>query len=165
MKKTLDYLDEAKNAKGIKSDNAFALSIGITRASMSSYKLNKTIMDDYTCIQIAGILGINPMEVIAAANYEREKAGDKKEFWLNFMMQYTRSTAAGVILLITFVSCFTWSEPARAENGKKPTSNYSLLLLSEIFKALSRRLKKLLQVKNPLSAGFFTPLCLDQIIS
>lgn len=132
MKTTLDYLEEAKNAKGIKSDNAFALSIGITRSGMSGIRNKKTTMDDYTAIQIAGMLGINPMEVIAAANYEREKAGEKKEFWLNFMMQYTRSTAAGVILLVTFVSCFTWSEPARAENEIKPVSHYSLLLLSEI---------------------------------
>lgn len=125
MKTTLDYLEEAKNAKGIKSDNAFALSIGITRSGMSGIRNKKTTMDDYTCIQIAGMLGINPMEVIAAANYEREKAGDKKEFWLNFMMQYTRTTAAAVILLSTFVSCLSWSEPAKAgENQEVSSMNY-----------------------------------------
>ena len=158
MKSTLEYLEEAKTAKGIKSDNAFGLSIGITRASMSSYKMGRTTMDDYTCIQIAGILGINPMEVIAAANYEREKAGDKKEFWLNFMMQYARTTAAAVVLLCTFVSCFTWSEPARAENGKKSTSHYSVLLLSEILLLLLLGRKRQSKTKKTRLGGFFYAL-------
>lgn len=124
MKTTLEYLEEAKNAKGITSDNAFGLSIGITRASMSSYKLHKTVMDDYTCIQIAAILEINPMEIIAAANYEREKTGEKKEFWLNFMMQYGRSTAAGAVLLgIISGGCLTHSESAKAEENQRVSSH------------------------------------------
>lgn len=155
MKSTLEYLEEAKNAKGIKSDNAFGLSIGITRASMSSYKMGRTTMDDYTCIQIAGILGINPMEVIAAANYEREKAGDKKEFWLNFMMQYARTTAATVVLLCTFASCLTYSEPAKAENGKKSNSHYSLLLLSEILFLLLLGRKRQSKTSETRLGGFF----------
>lgn len=117
MKSTLEYLEEAKNAKGIKSDNAFALSIGITRSSISNLKNNRNVMDDFTCIQIAGILGVNPMEIIAAANYEREKVGERKDFWLNFLQQYTRSTAAGVVLLASITgTSLLYSKPAEAQN-------------------------------------------------
>lgn len=154
MKSTLEYLEEAKNAKGIKSDNAFALSIGITRSSISNLKNNRNVMDDFTCIQIAGILGVNPMEIIAAANYEREKVGERKDFWLNFLQQYTRSTAAGVVLLASLTgTSLLYSKPAEAQNhvSESATSYY----YRKFCKALSRRLKKLLQTKNPLLAGFF----------
>lgn len=124
MKTTLEYLEEAKNAKGIKSDNAFALSIGITRSSISNLKNNRNVMDDYTCIQIAAILEIDPMEIIAAANYERENVGVKKEFWLNFMMQYGRSTAAGAVLLgIISGGCLTHSESAKAAENQRVSSH------------------------------------------
>lgn len=124
MKTTLEYLEEAKNAKGIKSDNAFALSIGITRSSMSGLRSGRTTMDDYTCIKLAGILEVNPMEIIAAANYEREKVGEKKEFWLNFMMQYGRSTAAGAVLLgIISGGCLTHSESAKAAENQRVSSH------------------------------------------
>ena len=38
-------------------------------------------MDDYTAAKVANVLKINPLEVIAAANAEREKDSQKAEFW------------------------------------------------------------------------------------
>lgn len=115
MKKTVDYLGEAKEKTGIKSDNAFALSIGISRQNLSQLKKGERVMEDYCCIKLAEILKINPMEVIAAANYEREKSEEKREFWLNFMKQYARSTAAMALLqCIILMSCLSYSDPAQA---------------------------------------------------
>ncbi|MFD2449997.1 helix-turn-helix domain-containing protein [Vogesella fluminis] len=44
------------------------------RNSVNSYKRGERIMDDYACIVVAEYLGIDPLEIIAAANMEREKA-------------------------------------------------------------------------------------------
>ncbi len=77
--KSISYLDEAKKVLGIESDYAMAKALGITRSTLSGYR-GGNIMDDFTAAQIAEILEIDPMIVIAAANAEREK-GERREYW------------------------------------------------------------------------------------
>lgn len=77
--KSTDYIEAAKKALNINSDYAMAKAIGITRSTMSGYR-NGNIMDDFTAAQIAEILKIDPLIVIAAANAEREK-GERREYW------------------------------------------------------------------------------------
>lgn len=114
MKTTLEYIDEAKQKLGLDSDNALSLRLGITRGAMSHYKKGRSTMDDYTCIQLAGILDIDPLEIIAAANHEREQDEEKKAFWANFRRQYGRSTAAAVLLSVA-ASCLTSPQKANAQ--------------------------------------------------
>ncbi len=87
-KLTIDYLDEAKEKLGIKSDNAMAKELSITRSSISFYRTGKSTMDDYTCILVASILEIDPLELIAVANWERENNEEKKAFFANFLKRY-----------------------------------------------------------------------------
>lgn len=81
MKTTVQYLNEAKERLGITSDNALAKHLKIARSAISQYQHGHRIIDDYAAVRIAEILGINPMDVIATANYEREKAPERKDFW------------------------------------------------------------------------------------
>lgn len=97
MKTTLEYLDEAKLKLGITSDNQLALHLGLTRASISDYRHKRSTMDPYTATQIAIILDIDPMLVIATANIEREKDGKRREFWENFSKRIS-GIAAAVLL-------------------------------------------------------------------
>jgi hypothetical protein len=52
-------------------------------------------MDDYTAAQIANVLGINEIEVIATANAEREKDDKKREFW----QKLARTSAAALVAI------------------------------------------------------------------
>lgn len=120
MKKTTTYLDEAKQALGIDSDNAMANYLGVTRSSISNYRHGPNVMDDFVAAKIAGVLNIDAMIVIAAANAEREKTEDRKEFWRNF---YERlgGVAASIYLCVTlgFVTLIVTPSPAEAATTRQ----------------------------------------------
>lgn len=97
MKSTLDYLNSAKKALGIESDYALAKWLGVTKQAVSSYKLGKSIIDDYAAAKIAEALNINALEVIAVANMEREKVSEKREFWRKIAVG---SAALGIAILL-----------------------------------------------------------------
>ncbi|HJV07819.1 MAG TPA: hypothetical protein VJ642_11035 [Chromobacteriaceae bacterium] len=91
MKKSNEYLAEAIKRLGDISDAKKAKMIEITPAALSNYLLGKRIMDDYCAAKVAKILGVNPMDVIAACNEEREKTEERRAFWRGF-----RSGEAGI---------------------------------------------------------------------
>ena len=94
MKSTQQYLDEIKERLGVESDYALAKALGMTRASVSSYRCGRTFPDDMACAKIAEILGCEPMEVIAATNYQRSKTDDARALWESIW-----GKAAGAIAL------------------------------------------------------------------
>lgn len=101
MKKFLDYVDEAQKKLEM-GDAAFSKHIGgeKNRSLVSSWKNDGKTPDDYYCIVIAEILDIDPLEVIAAANYARSKDDERKSWWENFRKQYVGKTVVGVLLAI-----------------------------------------------------------------
>lgn len=56
-------------------------------------------MDDYTAAVLADILEIDPIEVIATANSERERTEEKRAFWRK-LAQGSRSSAIVIALII-----------------------------------------------------------------
>lgn len=116
MKKSLDYLKEAKAALGVESDYALAKALKTTHVNISNYMNEKSKMDDYHCIIVADVLGIDPMEIIAAAQEEREKSEEKKEFWRDF--RRARGGITGVVLALTMGATIALSPtPAKAQGG------------------------------------------------
>ena len=109
MKSTQEYIEEAKRALSLCSDYRFAKWLGVKGATVSYYKSGKRIIDDYAAVRIAEALKIDPMEVIRAANYEREKEGKRKEFWRDF----GRATGAGFVGLSLFLTG-VYNAPTRA---------------------------------------------------
>lgn len=104
MKKTIEYLREAKEKLNLESDYALAKKLGIERGAISQYQLNKRVMDDYTASKIAEILNIPAMMIIAAANAEREKDEGRKEYWQDFYKRlggYAASIIFSVTLIVT----------------------------------------------------------------
>ena len=122
MKTTIDYLNEAKKVLGIESDYGIAKFLGISNASTSRYMSGDRIIDDYAASKIAGVLGIDPMMVIAAANAEREKTADRKEYWKNF---YER--LGGVAAGFAFVTFIVTASPAPASADGLLTSIQCIL--------------------------------------
>lgn len=81
MKSTEQYLDEVRERLELPSDYALAKALGLTRASVSSYRVGRTLPDDLACARIADAIGCDPMEVIAAINYQRAKSDEARELW------------------------------------------------------------------------------------
>lgn len=94
MKSTVQYLDEMKDRLGVESDYALAKALGMTRAAVSKYRTGYSMPDDLACAKIAEVLGVEPMEVIAAINYQRSKTDDARRLWESIW-----GKAAGAIAL------------------------------------------------------------------
>lgn len=87
IKTTADYLDAAKEALGGISDYALAKRLGVSQPSISILRSGKRQPDNYVACTLAAILGIDPLEIIAAAELAREKDEKKREFWQGFWNQ------------------------------------------------------------------------------
>ena len=61
-------------------------------------------MDDYAYIVVAECLGIDPLEIIAAANMEREKNQARRDFWQDFRKKIGQMAVAGLVILTTLAS-------------------------------------------------------------
>ncbi len=98
MKNFIEYVDEAQKKLEL-NDAAFSKRIGggDNRTLVSTWRNKGSAPDDYYCILIAEILGIDPLEIIAAANHARTKDEDIKVWWENFRKQHVK-TVVGVLL-------------------------------------------------------------------
>lgn len=92
MKESRDYLEEALTKLGDKPDVEKARTLKFSPQALSLYRNGTRKMDDFACIMVARVLGIDPMRIIAACQEEREKSEERREFWRDF-----RSTLGGWI--------------------------------------------------------------------
>jgi len=104
MKLSTDYLIEALEKLGKMPDGKKAEALKISPQALSGYKSGDRIMDDFACIMVANQLGIDPLEVIAAANMEREKTQARRDFWADFRKKIGALAVAGLVILTTLMS-------------------------------------------------------------
>ncbi|MBF3470658.1 DUF3693 domain-containing protein [Burkholderia pseudomallei] len=97
MKTTVEYLDAIKVRLDLPSDYAVAKALGLTRAAVSKQRLGHSVFDDTTALRVAEILGVDPMEVISAANAERARDEETRRLWERAWGKVTGATAAVVI--------------------------------------------------------------------
>lgn len=64
-----------------------AKELGINPTAMYRYFNGHRIMDDFVASQVAELLGINEMEVIAQCNLERSKKTEEKSYWKKKLQQ------------------------------------------------------------------------------
>lgn len=105
MKLIADYVEEVKEKLELKSDRQVGLHLGGSANIVSSWVNDGTRPDDYYCIRMAEILGINPLEIIAAANWEREKNQDRKDWWEDF--RRAQSKERGAVLPVFALALLT----------------------------------------------------------
>ncbi|WP_076887767.1 DUF3693 domain-containing protein [Burkholderia pseudomallei] len=97
MKTTVEYLDAIKVRLDLPSDYAVAKALGLTRAAVSKQRLGHSVFDDTTALRVAEILGVNPMEVISAANAERARDEETRRLWERAWGKVTGATAVVAI--------------------------------------------------------------------
>lgn len=104
MKLSTDYLLEALEKLGNMPDGKKAEALKISPQALSGYKKNERVMDDFACIMVADCLGIDPLEIIAAANMEREKTQARRDFWADFRKKIGALAVAGLVVLTTLMT-------------------------------------------------------------
>jgi len=135
MKSTEQYLGEVKDRLELPSDYAIAKALGVTRAAVSRYRMGHSMPDDLVCARIAEILGIEPMEVIAATNYQRSKTDEARTLWESI---WGKAAGAIALNLIAFAVGVSVAPSTKAmASGENTVSSGSLCIMS--INAYSRR--------------------------
>lgn len=73
-------LDAAKTSLNVESDNQLANALDVTRQAISLWRGGRT-PDAEGAIKLAQASGANPLEILAACEFERSRAPNKKAFW------------------------------------------------------------------------------------
>jgi DNA-binding XRE family transcriptional regulator len=89
--KTTQYLDAVKKKLDIPSDYALAKVLGVTKESVSGWRLGKSCMGIETCMKVGEILNIDPHIVYSDAQLEKAKTPEVEHFWLGFLEKLTAS--------------------------------------------------------------------------
>lgn len=145
MKTSNEYLDDLRAHFGATSDYQLTKLIpGLSAARISSYRTHKSRFDDYMCAQVADILGLDKLGVIADINAERETRPHVKSYW-EHLANSIRSAAACVIVG-TVVAFTSNNAPANAAPSPAPASQECILC------KIIRRLLNC--IMPPLSPGY-----------
>jgi hypothetical protein len=104
MKLSTDYLIEALEMLGEMPDAKKYERLKLHKNTVNQYRRGERVMDDFACIMVANQLGIDPLEVIAAANMEREKTQERRDFWADFRKKIGALAVAGLVILTTLMS-------------------------------------------------------------
>lgn len=116
MKNVKFYLNQLANHTETGSDYAIAKLLGISRARISGYRTGKSLFDDEMCMKVAEVLGLDPLEVIAAMNAIRAKSQAQKSFWEKTYARITGTAAAVTLALALSLGSSVPSPTYAAEN-------------------------------------------------
>lgn len=133
--KTTEYLAAVRRKMGLSKSAEVARLLELSEAAVSRYESGARVMDDYTAARVAEVLGIDPLTVIAQANAEREKDGDKRQFW-------ERLAHAAVVVLACRSLFFSGAEKAEADQGitSATAMQYKLSRFMRVVRATVKRL-------------------------
>ena|SRR5690625_1608707 len=100
MKSINSYLNDVAALTRTGSDYAVAKELGIAAQSLNGYRRRGVVPDDDVCLVIAERLGIDPIEVIAAANAAR--AAKREDAVIAEKWRRVWKRAAGVTAAVIF---------------------------------------------------------------
>ncbi len=71
MKAIKGYLDLAIARHALRSDYGLAKKLGVRPSHISNYRNGRSCPDDKMAVRLAKLLDIDPLEIVAVANYNR----------------------------------------------------------------------------------------------
>ncbi len=92
--KSVKFLDMATEAGHHKNDAALAKKLGWSTGSISMYRHGKRIMDNEACIALALEIGIDPMQIIMAADMDRAERTGQHSLWEVFTKRMAATAEA-----------------------------------------------------------------------
>lgn len=84
MYRTNELLDNLKSTFHLTSDYAIAKKLGVSTSSIYTYRAKRSFFDVKMCFDVAELLDLDPLELIACSHLERaERSGDEKliSYW------------------------------------------------------------------------------------
>ena len=92
MLSTTELLAQAKTRAGDVSDYRLAKLLGVPPATVSSYRVGRTLPANPIAMRLGELAGVDPAEAAAWVNLERASSPEDREFW-EFMLQRVSRTA------------------------------------------------------------------------
>jgi hypothetical protein len=110
--KSVQYLDQLADHKGLKSDAEIARFLGCTKGAISNYRHGTRVMENELCLRIALELELdNPLPLIMAADADRAERTGQRSLWEVFSPKMAGISAA---LVFAVVTNFVTPSPAQA---------------------------------------------------
>jgi transcriptional regulator with XRE-family HTH domain len=91
---TVDYLDAIRAKLEIHNDSALARALGVSRQTISSYRLKSVSMDDDVAARAAELLGVQPGTVLLDMYTERTRDPRIKSIWAQIGVAFLNNTPA-----------------------------------------------------------------------
>ena len=79
--KAKEWIDAAKKKSGISSDYAIAKRLGMTQSAVSNIRNSESTLSDEYAVEVARVLGIDPLHVIIDQHRERTTNECAREAW------------------------------------------------------------------------------------
>ena len=104
MKTTIEFLDKVKSDHGLTSDYQLSKFLGCTRASISSYRMKKSFLDEEMAMKVAFELNLDDGYVLACIASERARKPEVKAAWKHTAeMLYGLAAVLAVLAVLPFV--------------------------------------------------------------
>lgn len=105
MKTTIEFLDAVKVKYSLPSDYALAQILGITRSSVSKFRVGKDCLGEETACKVAELLDIEAGYVMACIASERAKKPEVKAAWKHAAeVLYGMAAALAVVVALPFIT-------------------------------------------------------------
>lgn len=150
MDTTQTLMQRCKAELRIESDYALAKALETSTAAVSRYRTGERQMDNWTALKVANILGLEPMEVIAISELEREKNETKRKVWESFYNKHFKKLVV-MLVLISGMWGFSGLETLQttaqiAENGAVFASKVVSIVCGGVFLEVLRRIAQELNI-------------------
>ncbi|MDD3482985.1 hypothetical protein [Azovibrio restrictus] len=106
-----DYIEMGIRKTESKTVKELAELIGMKRENLSAAKRHKSGIAPYAATKLAQIVGVEPLEVIAASELVTEKNDERRKFWSPFV---EHARAACMLIALGSVTNFVTPSPAVA---------------------------------------------------
>ena len=95
MKTLENYIDEFKEKLKIESDYQLSKKIDVSRQQISKIRNGETSIGREKCIRIAAALRIDPLEIIATVEAQKEKNPEVRALWVRLAKEKGTPKKAG----------------------------------------------------------------------
>jgi anti-sigma-K factor RskA len=99
-----DLLDQAKEALCLKSDYALAKASGIPRNDIPAIRTGKRAVPLHLAYWLAITLQLDPAQVVAELEEEREKNPTRAAFWRSFLLRAASRVVVACTLVVLSLS-------------------------------------------------------------
>ena len=119
----IEYLDAAKTALNVKTDNALAVKMEIHSGVISGIREGKRGIPLELAFKIAITLNLDPARVVADLESQRASKGKRGDFWRGFLSRVTLVAVLVCTLALNFSA--TQGSAAARLGGKNRRFHYA----------------------------------------